>query len=236
MTEMLVVVVIVLVIMTFALPGFDYATATAQTATCATRLRQIHIACMGFAADNDGTLPHLKRTYSGLRLSYSDDIIGYLLADSGGMDTDGNGQIDGDPKKDFGFDLFRCPGAEPVPPQIGSHDQVQILDYGVNHYGYDAPAITPPALHWPTMSNRRVNAVGNPSVVYFADADARSSPEDIGGLSRPRGAMEWPVTTSFEFTAYIRHQQGHNIVQLDGAGMWYTGLEPQNPRWFIRRR
>jgi hypothetical protein len=105
------------------------------------------------------------------------------------------------------------------------------MDYGINNYGYGAGVRKKDYL--PNLSRRRISSVQNQSVIYLADAEYDSSPEDIGGISR--GKNEWPMRWSFERSAYIRHDGNHNAASLDGSVRGYEGWIPHNEKWFIKR-
>ena len=125
---------------------------------------------------------------------------------------------------------FYCPGAF-LTKVIRSRNKKR-LDYGINHYGRGSNQT---GKFWNTFSGLYAYQVGNPSALQFCDAEADSSPEDIGGVSR--GRLQWPVRVSFDRFAWQRHVGGHNIAQFDGAVKWYLGDadNPLNELWFIRK-
>ena len=236
LVEMLLVIAIIAILLSLLFPALQRARDLSRLTVCQTRLRGLYRAAWEYAGDNRQRVPALKRSAAGIRYSYSDDLIEYFMPDTQAVDANKDGKLDGDVKKLDNHDFFRCPSGDPAPRRIGSYDGKQILHFGYNHYGYDNASITPRSLHWPTMSGRRLSEVANPVVVFMADADADSSPEDIGGVSRTIASMQWPLTASFEKEAHARHLDGHNIVQFDGAGLHYHSATPQNDKWWIRRR
>lgn len=57
MLELLVVIGVIVVLTVLIIPGIKMATTKVKTSGCAANLRQIHIALMAYAADNNGFIP-----------------------------------------------------------------------------------------------------------------------------------------------------------------------------------
>jgi len=106
------------------------------------------------------------------------------------------------------------------------------LDFGINHYGY---ADNSTGRYLPTLHQQWLQAIGDMSCIYLADAETDSSPEDIGGISR--GTWEWPIQYSFQRYAYKRHLGGYNAVRLNGEAEFFPDAweVPYNEEWFIKK-
>ncbi|MBI1372993.1 MAG: prepilin-type N-terminal cleavage/methylation domain-containing protein [Phycisphaera sp.] len=228
LVELIVVVSIIVLIVSLVMPMYDQAQMAGERVVCQSRLHQIHIAAMTYATDNKMIGVRLKHG----KISYSDELFPYLYANvtdkaNTGIDTANDGIMDSSFYKTTNF--YRCPTVELL-PTIGSTNG-QILDFGMNHYGRGNSDTDK---FFDTMSAIRITSVKNSTVVYFADADAGSSPEDIGGISR--GTWEWPIRYSFERYAWRRHLDGYNMVQLGGAAGWHPGgTVAMNEAWLIFR-
>jgi len=239
LVELMVVVTIILLMVAIVLPVYDRAQIVAEKVVCQSRLHQLHIAGLGYAADNRMTAVRIKWHHpnaevSGNNVAYSDDLFPYLYPIATDKRDYGNKNRPGDGVIDSVFyettDFFRCPTVQRVDGGVNSPNG-QILEYGINHYGRGNS--DKDNFH-DTMDKIRLTLIANPEVVWFSDADPGSSPEDIGGISR--GSWEWPIRWSFERTAFQRHQDGYNIVQVDGAGMWHHGgKHAMNEKWLIRK-
>jgi hypothetical protein len=149
------------------------------------------------------------------------------------------------------YEVFYCPSQvvsalynRSNPSQKGFFDGGIRLDYGINHYGrgdsktdlyYDTLGqhFDNTASPW-ASGTLRGEDVANQSTVLYSDADADSSPWDIGGAKR--GQKVWPLEVSFEIHAYKRHMHGYNAVSLDGSAKWRPADEPSYADWYIQRR
>lgn len=255
LVELLVTIAIIVVLILIMVPVFSGVYQSGMQSKCSVHLSRIYMAAMHYATDHSDNLPKLKNKWvDGIRTSFCDLLIPYLYSRSDWRDLDGNKRLDVDQYE--GRNIFHCPAAKLFSRDKllkGHLTEVQ-LDYGINHYGYGRTEIDfakkknmevwqiyAPTLGHVTWANDpqkkwvpSLTTVGNPGVVYVADADTGQSAEDIGGISR--GTDEWPIQHSFQTRAYRRHRGGHNIVQLDGAVKWYRGDIPQNRKWVIRRK
>ena len=203
--ELLVVVAVLALLVAMVSPSMRRVKDLGVKVKCASRLRQIREAAHSFRTDNRGKLVTIHPTST---TCFSDAFEPYQLYE----------------------EFFHCPGAF-ITKTLGSRNKER-LDYGINHYGRGNNQT---GKFWNTFSGLYFYQVGNPNALYFCDAEADKSPEDIGGVSR--GTMEWPIRVSFDRFSWQRHLGGHNIVQFDGAVKWYLGDpdDPLNELWFIRK-
>ena len=236
LVEVLTVIVIIIVLLSLLLPSMRVVKEEAKKVQCLSNLHQITFAGINYAHDNMGALVPLKRYYKKARVSFSDDLFPYLVQD---VTYKSNGVQVADTHYQS-FDIFRCPNAEDVPKKKLHSYNKQILDYGINHYGRpngnrnEYGASLGRDAKWDGWPHPRLSIVANHSVIYFAEAESTSSPEDIGGVSR--GTMEWPLRYSFEKDASIRHVMGYSAARLDGGAEWNPAFFPSNEKWFIIRR
>lgn len=242
LVEMLVIIAIIALLISILIPSISKSRAVAIRTVCkSSMLREIGRASAAYTLDHSGVLPHLKRMITDgqkrrLPYSYSNFLFSYLGYDGDALDTNGDGKLDVDPY-DYGYKIFRCPGQREYKRTPGSYDRIQILDYGINHYGYAATDADERKQFWPTLSYMPVQAVKNLTVNYMSDADYHSSPEDIGGVSRGKGTVpeHWPIRASFEVYGATRHLMGYNAYKLDGSVEEYDARVPGFEDWYIYR-
>jgi prepilin-type N-terminal cleavage/methylation domain-containing protein len=109
--------------------------------------------------------------------------------------------------------IWLCPAGDRNPSRIDSANGM-VLHYGMSYY--DGPGAA------------RVRIVANPEgVIFFADADPESSPENIGGAQS--GTEEWPLTSLEE----KRHMNGYNALYLGGRVDWKRN-EPNHIEWAVK--
>jgi type II secretory pathway pseudopilin PulG len=240
LVEMLVVVAIIMIVVALLMPSLGNVRQASRRVICQSQLRQVHMACKEYGGQNRGYLPKIKRESNEAGPFYRfHDLLRPFTG---------------------GFDVFHCPDADPN-PHPNSNARNKRLDYGINHYGFDAghPDYEPGKFlgtlgygvvrryfegnlfrdkngaRAKFLGPPHPSKVANTDVVYLSDADTQKSPEDIGGISRNAGTLEWPIRWSFEQGAYIRHMNGYNYLRLDGSADWEQGLIPSNELWFIRK-
>src|SRR5262245_38899983 len=92
--ELLVVVAIIAILVAMLLPALKGARESAKKAKCASNLRQLHIGCIAYAADNSDTMLPLR--YAGSSGSF---IWNYMLAFRGYWDF-GPGPV---PNPNYGY-------------------------------------------------------------------------------------------------------------------------------------
>ncbi len=239
--EVMTVITVIVVLMSLTMPSVQLVREEARKVHCLNNMHQITFSALSYAHDHGGALVLLKRTAKDknkkdVRVSFSDDIYPYLQQEV--LYKDNELQV-----QDALYEsqsLFRCPNTEtPDKKKLGSYNK-QILDYGINHYGRPngdknvfGSSLGAAQMFdgWP---HPRMSLIANPSVVYIAEAEAESSPEDIGGASR--GTMQWPLRYSFEKESSVRHVVGYSAARLDGGAEWNPAMYPSNEKWFIYRR
>jgi len=241
LVELLVVVAVIIVLLNFVLMSTEGVVDAAERVRCQANLHQIHIAAMLFAEDHQKKLVKMRPKANNQYKSFSDFLMPYVYQDDRWVDENNNKRMDAQMYRKR--ELYRCPTtADMAVSSLKSRAETQ-LDYGINHYGRGGQAGANDKKFYGSSLGGKVKKddwprpclyhIANHGVIYFSDADAGRSPEDIGGVSR--GTMEWPMRQSFQVEAFIRHGEGHNTIALNGAGQWHTGLIPQNEKWFIRR-
>jgi competence protein ComGC len=245
--ELMVVIAIIAILIGILLPSMKGARDRAEMVVCMNKQRNIATAALTYSVDNKDQLVALKMNKtiqteagtSNYRLSYSDLLFPYLYSTryaGTSMDEGGDGQLDVDPYDGGNIDLFRCPAVEDHSKRGGANVRGrQILDYGINHYGFGVSYQRAEAEGLGASLGRSVNrrnyrwahpsrfGIANPTVIYWSDAEYDRSPEDIGGADRGKGQHIWPFRFSFERSAHQRHFGGYVVIQLDGAGTWHTG-------------
>jgi hypothetical protein len=126
-------------------------------------------------------------------------------------------------------EMWLCPTGDPNPAVIGSGNGM-ILHYGINLYWYDDVDGDGIENHLRGLSAQRVRAIRYPDrVIYIADADPTSSPENIGGAES--GTTDWPLTSLAE----TRHTGGYQAFYLSGAATWFPN-KPNHIEWAARAR
>jgi len=216
LVELLVVIAIIAVLATIIIPSLGRARQIALRTTCQTRLKQIGRAAKNYYLANDGW---------GVKIHPGHIVIP--------PDIDITNTCFNDALRQYvpSEEIFWCPSAFET---VNRAKNGKRLDYGMNHHGYGYPKGSPEAAkHYGSFNGIRIHTVGFEDVIYFADAETDSSPEDIGGVSR--GTMDWPVRVSFDRYAYVRHLEGYCCYLLNGAAWWYPSEPPTNEKWFIRK-
>ena len=202
--ELLVVIAIIALLAGLLLPALVRARAKAKATSCMAQMTQMSLAMHMYLDDNDDWLPPLRRS-GGQILLFTDYLQDYL-------DTPG---------------IWLCPAGDRNPPRIDSANGM-VLHYGMSYYDYDDLDLDGINNHLPGPGAARVRIVAEPeAVIYFADADPQSSPENIGGAQS--GTEEWPLTSLDE----KRHMNGYNALYLGGRVDWKRN-EPNHIEWAVK--
>ena len=206
LVELLTVVAILAILVALIMPALGRAKLIAQKVTCQTRLKQIGRAAKQYALDNNGYGVKIHPTST---TCFSDALLPQLHSE----------------------EIFWCPSAALMTNRAKNGKR---LDYGMNHHGHGYESDSAEAArHYNTFNALQIHSVGFEDVIYFAEAETDSSPEDIGGVSR--GLMKWPIYWSFEKHAHNRHLDGYNYYMLNGSAGWFATEPPTNEKWFIRK-
>jgi prepilin-type N-terminal cleavage/methylation domain-containing protein/prepilin-type processing-associated H-X9-DG protein len=125
LVELLVTVAIIAAVAALLLPSLAQANALAKSIRCSSNLRQIGMAMIGYANDQDDCLPPVKAVFNGVQTNWTSLISPYADA---AKDSNGDGQLGwGDVRK---TSVFRgCPSYKPASndPQLGYGMQVFLL-------------------------------------------------------------------------------------------------------------
>jgi prepilin-type N-terminal cleavage/methylation domain-containing protein len=124
--ELLVVIAIIATMAALLLPAISQAQALANSTKCSSNLRQIGVAMLGYASDQDDCLPPVKCVFDGVQSNWTSLISPYVDA---AKDTNGDNKLGwGEVRK---TSVFKgCPSYKPASndPQLGYGMQVFLLD------------------------------------------------------------------------------------------------------------
>jgi len=206
--ELLVVISIIAILMAMLLPALGEARERGRATDCINQLRQQMIAALLYIEDYEEWLPPIKSGSPPNVIMFTDWFGQYLETD----------------------EIWLCPTGDERPATIGSGNG-KVLHYGINNYDYDDVDGDGIDNHLSGMSQKRSTAVSYPDrVIYLADADPTSSPEDIGGAQN--GTTDWPLTSLEEG----RHSEGYNAAVLTGSVDWYRNKPNHGERWAVRTK
>jgi len=258
LVELLVVISIIALLLSLLTPTLARVKAMGRRTQCQANLRQIHTAATSYQAMYRGALvsvhPPVKMPEDGGDEAWVEPPPGWQQRHPQWPNNDkfcvndmlrqfvGGGTLEMAGTSKRGNEaLWYCPSAFETNNSAWNHRR---LDYGLNHYGRGTGET---GKYWDSMSGkiegrsnegnfpRHASNIGRTTVIWFADAENDTSPEDIGGVSRGKLAAEggdhWPLQVSFNLYAYIRHLMGYNAVQFDGTAVWYDGerIDPDKP-------
>lgn len=218
--ELLVVIAIIGILAAMLLPALNKARATAKKASCMSNVKQITMACIMYANDNDEQLPigitykwespqYVKNADGSAVTNFYQDVIGPQIANIQGHITQ----------------VFRCPAAKALPGAYGSDllTATNATDYRYNSYEscHNPNQFNSPASGSPP--GRRLSNVANPSAaVLFADVvfpnwPAGIFPHDGINCGYVDGHAEW-VSSQTYFSQVI--PGGNDNLY---AKFWITG-------------
>jgi prepilin-type N-terminal cleavage/methylation domain-containing protein/prepilin-type processing-associated H-X9-DG protein len=217
--ELLVVIAIIGILAAMLLPALNKARATAKKVSCLSNVRQITLACIMYANENDERLP-IGVTYNwevglyvkdptGGTINFYQDVIGPQIANIPNHITH----------------VFKCPAARTLPSLYGSDllTLTNATDYRYNSYEscHDPGPFNSPATGTPP--GRRLSNVANPSAavlladVVFPNWPAGIFPHDGINCGYVDGHAEWVSTQNY----FAKVTPGGNDNLL--AKFWTTG-------------
>jgi len=221
--ELLVVIAVIALLVGLLLPAVLRSKEKGRAAECMNKLKQMSVATMLYAEDYDDYVPRISTGgYPSGLLLFTDLLELYLS----------------------GEDLWICPSGEEVPQSRRNSGNGMLLHYGMNNYDYDdSPDDVDLDMHadnyLPGLGRDvQIREVAKPEeVIYLADADPDSSPENIGGMqsgTRNQGVpydQVWPLTSLCE----ERHIKGYNALFIAGSVQRRANVM-NHVEWAVLRR
>ena len=197
------------------LPATNKAKERGRAIECVNKLHQMGLAAVMYAHDYDDFLPRLSQgtIQQGDVVLWTDLLTPYLS----GLSAE---------------ELWLCPSGNRFPDPNGC-GKPMVLHYGMNNYDYDGAGTE----YLPGLGGRppcpggvQLHIVAEPdTLIYLADSDPESSPEDIGG--QQSGTTDWPLTSLAE----NRHTHGYNALFLGGSVQWRPNA-PNHREWAVRKK
>jgi len=210
--ELLVVIAIIAILAAILFPVFAQARAKARQASCASNIRQLGIAFMGYIQDYDETYPPVDYDLAGVRLTWPELVNPYIKAGFTANLQNNKSQR---------TSIFICPDVDanmPDPAWVtanGTPGSRAILSYGPNvnlcprGRGL-APGVAPPVVS--------LAAAATPANLVLLAPNAGTIPDINGRDDRYVGAS---VHEQGYMQVRQRHQGGANYALADGHAKWY---------------
>lgn len=226
LTELLVVVLIIIVLAALIFPLVTNLRESALTAKCASNMRQSAIACMAFAAENNGRLPRLRvpnaMAIQELRLDPRDvdqKIVNnkpvYFWPDMVS-------------KYEDGFDYFSCPKLKhpATDPPGGALSNRVPLGIGIN-IPYMAPLDGDAAANQPFSWVRLAQVTEPNRIVWFTDAAGSDTGEWNERVDLPGQGSLWFRGNNSQ-SVMPRHKGKINVCFADGH---VALVDPRDINW-----
>ena len=213
--ELLVVIAIIAILAAILFPVFAKAREKARQTSCASNLKQMGLACMQYAQDYDELYPR--------------NSIGWTVNGTANQQVWWNGLIQPYAKN---LQMFMCPSYSKSQmrataavgiagmPNCGCGNTYWRLKggYGTNYGSTAAGRLNP----WPVPGGRAMADMQEPAgTLWVADSYCV--------VASPPGV--WPCDTAANKAADLRHNDGANVVFVDGHVKWLSegGLQPHTP-------
>ena len=200
--ELLVVIAIIGILAAMLLPALNKARATAKKASCLNNVKQITLACIMYANDNDEQLP------IGITYGWESQSSRYVINADGSAVTNFYQDVIAPQIANIQGNIaqvFKCPAARTLPSLYGSDllTLTNATDYRYNCYEscHDPGPFNTPATGHPP--GRRLSAVANPSAavlladVVFPNWPASIFPHDGINCGYVDGHAEWVSTPNY---------------------------------------
>ncbi len=207
--ELLTVMSVLAIVGTFSLPAWTRARSKARTAVCASNLRQLYTAYLGYLGDHDGELfPFLEQTPEG-RLWY------WGLERGAGGGAEGSRKID---RSKGRLAPYLAGGGIEVCPEFPFRQsftkqkfEVSTYGYGLNHYFL----LGTPASRGIGMKNIAA-ADRLASIILWGDAAQVNTHQAPASPVNPM-IEEWYYLSHLEPTYHFRHEGKVQVAMGDGS-------------------
>jgi prepilin-type processing-associated H-X9-DG protein/prepilin-type N-terminal cleavage/methylation domain-containing protein len=206
--ELLVVMAIIAILAAMLLPSLGKARDKAKTAKCSGNLKQLGIALMMYVDDFNGVLPTAAPRCSAWYCAGSPvptDYEATWLGTLYDLNYCRNYQVMSCPA-----DVVLAAGSLHGPYTFGPKPNYGTGSYGYNYFGCGLYSTDP--FH-------RLAEAKNPSQKYWAADNS-----DIVGMN---GNLNYPYNSAYYDNVVWRHQNGLNMLWLDGHVSWMTTLQMQ---------
>jgi prepilin-type processing-associated H-X9-DG protein len=225
--ELLVVVTIIVLLLAMLLPAMGLAISKAQVGVCASNLRQLHVAIMGYAADNGNVFfPFDGLDYMGYVEPYHDKVDTLRMCPA--ATTLSPHQLWA-PNYNYGDGttawIFGVKSAPPTPPpqitgSIGFNGFCYNPNGASNPGGRDFFTGSPEALSWPSPWFGSVGGVRRPAIspIFEDEAWVDGWPTDADVTPSDFTANLGLGTYPYQMARYFidRHNKAINLVMYDG--------------------
>lgn len=197
--ELLVVIAIISILAAILFPVFATAREKARQISCASNERQIGLALMQYAQDNDETLcPNDDNNNVSVHRCYIDFLLPYVKSEQ----------------------VWRCPSDSTPTPVLGGHTTSYVLN--CVYYNNSAIGNLFSGLFGPASS---LASIEDPTgTIFIADGSGQGNgnPFDyqIAAISGANLTANPPSLVGGQGTVVGRHSQGTNCAFLDGHVKW----------------